>query len=238
MTTVTLSMDETHHIIDGKALYSNRFDKIQNFHSPPDYAPVELNHTAFFINLKGEKVFNRTFNHAFGFYDGIATVSDDLGFFHINQAGQGIHSFRFEWSGNFQENYCVVKDIATQKFFHIDKQANSIYPEQYAYVGDYKYSIAVIVNELGLSTHINNKGHFIHNQFFMELDVYHKGYAIAKDEQGYFHIDKQGIALYSARYQKLEPFYNDRAVAVAHDNTKLIISPIGDIIQIINQKLL
>lgn len=231
MTNITLSIDETHHLIEDKALYSNRFDKVQEFYFPPNYAPVVLNQTAFFINTKGEKVFNRTFNQAFGFYDGIAAVSDDLGFFHINQEGQDIHSFRFEWSGNFQENYCVVKDMSTKKFFHIDRQANPIYPKQYAYVGDYKYSIAVIVNESGLSTHINNKGHFIHNQFFLELDVYHKGYAVAKDKFGYFHIDKQGIAIYSARYQKLEPFYNNRAFAVAHDNTKLIISPTGDIIQ-------
>jgi hypothetical protein len=236
MDNITISLDETHHLIDDKPLYSNRFDNVQNFHFPPGLAPVKMNQTAYFITLTGEKVFDRTFKQAFGFYEGIATVADESGFFHVDKQGQDIHSLRFEWSGNFQEGYCAVQDKKTKRFFHINRQAKQVYQEQYTYVGDYKYSIAVAVNENGLSTHIDTKGKLIHEKFFLELDVYHKGYAIAKDEQGYFHIDKQGNALYSNRFSKLEPFYNGRAIAIDHNNVKKIISSAGEIIQIIDQK--
>ncbi len=74
-------------------------------------------------------------------------------------------------------NYCVVKN---KLFFHIDKYGNRAYQEQYTYVGDYKYGIAVAINDL--STHIDTKGQYVHGQFFLDLDVYHKGYAIAKDD--------------------------------------------------------
>ncbi|KPA15429.1 O-methyltransferase family 2, partial [Candidatus Magnetomorum sp. HK-1] len=99
------------------------------------------------------------------------------------------------------------------------------------YAGDYKYGIAVVINENGLSTHIDTKGEPIHGKYFLELDVYHKGYAIAKDEHGYFHINKQGKEIYSSRYVKIEPYYNNRAVAIDHHNVKMIISPKGHILQ-------
>jgi len=235
MKKITISLCETHHNASGKPLYSKRFDKVQSFHFPPGYAPVEVNQTSFFINEQGKKMFDRVFKNTFGFYEGIATVSDEFGFFHINEQGQDIHSFRFEWSGNFQDNYCAVKDIKSKLYFHIDRNGNRAYQKQYTYAGDYKYGIAVVINENGLSTHIDTKGEPIHGKYFLELDVYHKGYAIAKDEHGYFHINKQGKEIYSNRYVKIEPYYNNRAVAIDYHNVKMIISPKGHILQTIDR---
>ena len=235
MKNITISLCETHHKKNSKPLYSKRFDRVQSFHFPPGYAPVEINKTSFFINELGEMVFERIFINAFGFYEGIATVSDKSGFFHINEQGEDIHQHRFKWAGNFQENFCVVQDIKSNLFFHINRKGNNAYQKKYSYTGDYKYGVAVVVNESGLSTHIDTKGKSIHGKYFLQLSVYHKGYAIAKDEYGYFHIDKQGKEIYSNRFSELEPFYNGRAVAIDHYNVKMLISPKGDILQKIDK---
>ena len=236
MNKIIISINETHHLSNDKPLYTQRFDKVQSFHFPLGYAPVITEQQAFFINTDGEKVFNREFKEAFGFYDNIATVVNENGFFHIDEKGNDIHSEYFLWSGNFQENVCVVQDLTSKQFFHIDKKGNSIYTEKYAYAGDYRYGIAVVTNTDSLCTHIDIKGRLLHGKYFIELDVYHKGYAIAKDKNGYFHINKSGNQLYIYRYSKLEPFYNGRAVAIDHYGIKTIITINGDIIKRIDSR--
>ena len=64
----------------------------------------------------------------------------------------------------------------------------------------------------------------IHGKFFDDLNVFHKGYAIAKDKDGYFHINKQGKELYKKRYQKLEDFYNRCAFATTFENSKIVLN--------------
>ncbi len=231
MNRIVISLDETHHLMDGKPLYSYRFDNVQSFHFPLAYAPVRNGQHAFFINIEGKSVFERNFKNAFGFYDDIATVVDERGFFHIDERGRDIHFQHFAWSGNFQEGICVVEDMESKQFFHIDRNGDPIYIKKYAYVGDYRYGIAVITNTDGFCTHIDMQGQLLHGKHFLELDVYHKGYAIAKDERGYFHINKIGEAIYNERYMKLEPYYNNRAIAIDQYGIKLIISIEGKIVK-------
>jgi predicted transcriptional regulator len=233
LNSIQISLDETHHIIDGKPLYETRFQRVMSFHYPPGYAPVEKDGESYFINIHGKNVFQRQFKKAFGFYGGIATVADERGFFHIDIQGEDIYQKRYAWAGNYQEGACVVREGS---YFHIDQEGKPLYSQKYLYVGDYKYGIAVVINDSGLSTHIDKQGKLIHGQYFEELDVYHKGFAIAKDSQGYFHIDKQGKEIYHARYAKLEPFYNGQALAVTHEGIKIIISETG-LVTIDSQKI-
>lgn len=48
----------------------------------------------------------------------------------------------------------------------------------------------------GFFRHIDNQGKFINNKMYIDLGVFHKNYATAKDEKGWFHIDKLGLPLY------------------------------------------
>ena len=217
---ITISFDETHHILNGVPLYNTRYTRVMSFHEK--IAPVELNDKAFFINTENEQLFNCSYVKAYGFYEGLAAVCDEEGWFHIRTDGSQLYSQRYTWIGNFQESLCVVRDNENN-YFHINDEGHRIYHENYSYTGDFKYSIAVVVNKEGKSTHINTKGEIFHNKYFEELDIFHKGYAVAKDTQGYFHIDKNGNELYSDRYQKLEPFYNGVALATNFKNQKIII---------------
>ncbi|MGQ9864630.1 MAG: hypothetical protein ACUVRD_09205 [Bacteroidia bacterium] len=54
-----------------------------------------------------------------------------------------------------------------------------------------------------------------------------KGFATAKDNRGWFHIDRKGIPIYAARYLSVEPFYNGMALGTTHQNEKILIDETG-----------
>ena len=218
---ISISYDETHHIQNNIPLYATRYKRVMSFHD--GIAPVENDKESFFINLQNIKLFNRTFLKAYGFYESIAAVKDTRGWFHIDISGKELYSERYSWVGNFNENRCVVRDFSNN-YFHINNNGNKVYNQSYNYTGDFKYGIAVVVNSEGKSTHIDNQGELLHGVFFEELNIFHKGYAIAKDKDGYFHIDKKGDELYKQRYKKIEDFYNGLAFATTFENNKIVLS--------------
>ena len=63
---------------------------------------------------------------------------------------------------------------------------------------------------------------------FLDLGVYHKGFATAKDEKGWFHIDKSGNPVYAERYLIVEPFYNGFALVTDFLGNKMIINEKGE----------
>ena len=56
-------------------------------------------------------------------------------------------------------------------------------------------------------------GRQIHSGRFLDLDVFHKGFARARDARGWFHIRTDGTPAYDARFAEIEPFYNGQAHA-------------------------
>jgi hypothetical protein len=103
-------------------------------------------------------------------------------------------------------------------------------------VGDFKDGIAVVCNKDGFSTHINSEGHCIHRKWFHQLDIYHKGFARAKDNNGWFHVDIDGNEIYKYRFSDLEPFYNGIAHATEKDGNIILIDERGGIIKTISNK--
>jgi len=218
---IIISLDETHHIKEDKPLYKTRYSRVMSFHN--GIAPVELDNKAFFINLHNKKLFDRVFFKAYGFYEQLSAVKDIGGWFHIDINGNDIYQERYSWVGNFGEDKCVVKDF-NNNYFHIYSNGKKVYTQHYKYTGDFKYGIAVCINKDGKSTHIDNKGNILHGKYFDELNIFHKGYAIAKDSKGYVHINKKGNELYSKRYKKIEDFYNGYALATTFENNKIVLS--------------
>jgi hypothetical protein len=189
----------------------------------PGLAPVRKATEAFHIDTRGLPAYSKRFIETFGFYSGLATVRDEKGCFHITPQGEECYSNRYAWCGNFQEGFCTVKD-QTGFYFHINYNGEKAYPQQYHYVGDFKEGKAVVCNELGLHSHIDYQGVLIHGKWFLDLDVFHKGFARAKDQGGWFHIDKSGKPLYKERYAAIEPFYNGVARVEKTDGTLMTIN--------------
>lgn len=222
---LTVSPDESHHLLDGRPAYSKRFLKVLKFHLP-GYAPAHDDTGAFHIDVEGNNIYPQRYLRTFGFYDSLAAVSSIQGWFHLKTNGKPLYSERYSWTGNYQEKLCTVRN-SQGSYFHIDYRGKKSYQEFYRFAGDFRDGYAVVQNHEGLSTHINREGKFLHNRWLVDLDVFHKGFARAKDEKGWFHIDPSGKGLYSTRFEAIEPFYNGYARVETADGAILIIDERG-----------
>lgn len=61
------------------------------------------------------------------------------------------------------------------------------------------------------STHIEPDGGILHGRWYLDIDVFHKGFARARDEEGWMHVDFCGRPIYPRRFAMVEPFYNGQA---------------------------
>lgn len=224
-----LAPDNTHHLINNQPLYTKRFLAVQKYHAP-GLAPVCDKHGAYHITTAGIPAYAQRFDKSFGFYEGRAAVVKDNSWWHILPCGEPLYAERYRWCGNFQNQACVVQDFK-QAFYHIDLQGKPLYSARFRYAGDFRDGIATLQNDMGLYSHICQDGSYLHNKWFADLDVYHKGFARAKDEHGWFHIDAKGQALYSARYSMVEPFYNGYARVTSHTGAILRLDEQGNVVE-------
>ena len=228
---LTIAPAQTHHIHQetGLPAYSERFDEVLAFHTP-GLAPVQEGEQSYHIDVSGKPVYSQRFQRCFGFYDGIASVITKKGWRHILPNGDFAHDKTLVWSGNYQEGICTVR-LSSGQYIHIDKSGRALYSQVWSYAGDFRYNVAVVQNDKGVSTHIDKTGTFLHGQWFHDLDVYHKGYARAKDGVGWMHIDRMGTPIYNARYAMVEPFYNGQARVETFDGALLVIDERGQVQQ-------
>ena len=226
---IILSPDRTHHILDGKPLYEKRFISVMKFHEL-GIAPVFDEEGGYHIDISGRACYLERYSKTFGFYCNRAAVVDEEGWYHILPNGEKLYSHRYRWCGNYQENYCVVCD-KDDYYFHIDSQGDPLCKDRYVYAGDFKDHIAVVQRRDGRSSHIYSDGSFVHDVWFLDLDVYHKNFARAKEEKGWCHIDIHGQPIYSMRFKMIEPFYNGYARVEDHYGALLIIDEEGKIVR-------
>lgn len=199
----------THHLLNNAPAYSERFDEVLKFHSP-GLAPVRCAGLAWHIQPDGTPAYVRRFKRTFGFYEGLAAVEAEEGAFHIMPGGEAAYSERYDWCGNFQGGHCPVR-TPHGTYLHITHDGRPAYAERWRYVGDFRDGVAVVQSDDGRSTHINTHGVKIHDVWFDDLDVFHKGFARAKDSRGWTHIDTQGRPIYERRFASVEPFYNGQS---------------------------
>ena len=223
---IKISDDDSHHLLNGVTLYPKRFLKVLKFHDP-GFAAVTDKTGAYHIDTTGTAIYPDRYIESFGYYDKHAAVVSATGCFHIDPLGKRVYAVDYKWCGNFQEYYCPVQDKANHLFYHINIEGQRNYKTNYCYVGDYRDGVAVVCADNGLQTHIDYYGNYIHNCWFLAVDVFHKGVARACDKTGWFHINKQGKALYSKRYKNIEPFYNNIAVVETFDNQLIRIELTG-----------
>lgn len=221
-----IAADGSHHLAaDGSPVYPERFDEVLKYH-PPGLAPVRRDGEAWHIGSNGSPAYLQRFIRTFGFYDGRAAVVAADGWHHITEDGREAYAHRYDWCGNFQGGRCPVRD-ADGAYRHIDANGNSAYQQCWRYVGDYRDGVAVVQAENGRSTHIDRDGHFLHGKWFLDLDVYHKGFARARDEDGWTHVGVDGVPAYVQRFAAVEPFYNGQARVERCDGALEIIDEAG-----------
>ncbi len=227
---LSISEDGRYHTLpDGTEAYSARFDEVLSYHlvkNEYQIAPVLKGNKAWHIGGNGQAIYKSTFSRTFGFYCDLAAVVDGDYWFHITPKGKAAYSERYDFVGNFQQDIAVVCD-KEGFYYHIDKIGKPICKHKWHYCGDFREGIAVVQHSNGLSTHINSNGEFIHSQWFLDLDVFHKGFARAKTKFGWQHIDKDGKPIYQQHYASIEPFYNGFARVETFDGSLQIIDEAG-----------
>ena len=206
---LTVAPAATHHLAAGAPAYAERFDEVLKFHAP-GLAPVLRAGAAWHIHPDGRAAYAQRFRRTFGFYEGRAAVIDDNGWHHVLASGEDAYPQRYDFCGNFQDERCTVREH-DGAYLHIALTGKPAYAQRWRYAGDFRDGIAVVQAADGLSTHIDCDGGLVHGRWFLDLDVFHKGFARARDESGWMHIDREGQPRYTRRFAAAEPFYNGQA---------------------------
>jgi len=225
---IEVSYDSTSFLYEGKRLFNKEFQEVIKFHAP-GIAPVKDDSGSYHIKVDGIPLYQNRYDRTFGYYYNRAAVQHKDKWFHLNEEGARAYLNVFSWVGNYQARICTVRDFLNQ-YYHIDLVGNPVYNERYKYAGDFKDGIACVKLSDSYYTHIDNHGSPIHQKLFIDLGVFHKGFATAKDENGWFHIDKNGDAQYSSRFLTVEPFYNGYALVTKLDFTQCIINELGEVV--------
>jgi SAM-dependent methyltransferase len=221
----SVSDDRTHHVLNGGQLYEDRFDEVLKFHEP-GLAPVRRGDRAWHIRADGSAGYAVRFLRTFGFYEGLAAVASADGWYHADASGVEAYLQRFAWCGNFQEARCAVRQD-DGSYVHITTSGQPASPNAWRYVGDYRDGQAVVQGSDGRSSHVDLDGKVTHGRWFLDLDVFHKAFARARDDDGWTHIDTMGRAAYGRRFASVEPFYNGQARVERLDGGLEVIDEAG-----------
>jgi hypothetical protein len=226
-----VAAEGTHHVTeDGQPLYVPRFLHVLPFH-PPGLAPVQLSGCGQWTHIKedGTAAYPYRWKRAFGFYEGLSAIvrPEESAWQHILFDGSPAYSSTWSWAGNFQSSRCAVR---TQRghYQHIDPKGRKLPGGPYAYAGDYREGYAVVrALSDGLCRHVDLDGHPLLDESakgYLDLDVFHKGWARARDERGWFFIDRAGRDLCKGRrFADLEPAYNGQALARTLVGERLVL---------------
>lgn len=220
-----VSDDATHHLIDGAPMYAVRFTDVLKFHAP-GLAPVRDDSGAYHVDVDGRPAYAARFVRTFGFYEGLAAVATNAGWAHIRVDGAPLATSRWAWAGNFQGGRCPVRDDSGW-YRHILADGTTLNDERWRYAGDFRDGVAVVQAGDGRSTHLDASGRLLHGRRFLDLDVFHKGFARARDEGGWMHIDSRGDPIYGRRFAMVEPFYNGQARVERFDGALEVIEETG-----------
>ena len=225
------SADNKHFLFNGIKVFNTEFLEVLKFHAP-GIAPVLDVTGAFHVDSEGNPLYAERYDRTFGYYCNNAAITSNGDWFHIDIQGKRIYKESFAWTGNFQEDSCTVR-TKEGTYYHISLNGAPCYTQRYNYAGDFKDGIACVKLLNGCWKHIDINGNFINDKSFVDLGVFHKNYATARDEKGWFHIDKQGNELYPERYLLIEPFYNGQALVTGKDGMKSIIDEKGESITLL-----
>ena len=142
------------------------------FHAP-GLAPVEDETGWYHIDTKENPIYSQRYSRAFGYYDGLAAVTDfDGNCYHIDTQGKRVYLENYAFCGNYQEKKCVVRDF-DGNYYHIDINGKRLYSDNYRYVGDFKDGYACVkLPESGLFMHIDGKGNALNGKRFIDLGVF------------------------------------------------------------------
>jgi hypothetical protein len=221
-----VAADGTHHLLGDQPAYPQRYLEVLKFHAP-GLAPARGADGAMHIDPSGSPAYAARYLRTFGFYEGRATVQAADGWHPIWPDGHPIGPLRFAWCGNFQGGRCAAREQGGA-YLHLGPAGEPASAARWRYAGDYRDGVAVVQREDGLHTHVDAEGQRLHGEWLLDLDVFHKGYARARDPGGWMHVGPDGKPAYRRRFAAVEPFYNGQARVERADGALEVIDEAGE----------
>lgn len=185
-----------------------------------------VSHDAFLARLVGIFMQEYPQDRWFGFYDGVVIFRKNGALYawydgRVVKIPEDLHSVKvkltgyrnndLEWTSAEHEGIRTFRDTKGKYGFLMDK-GYPISCERFDYAGDMKYSLAVVGVEGKGFTYLTDLGQYPIDRWFIECTPFHKGFATARDEKGWYHMDQSGKPVYGQRYAYAEPFYNEVAL--------------------------
>jgi len=103
-------------------------------------------------------------------------------------------------------------------WFHIDENGERVYPENYAWVGNYQEDLCAVRDFDGSYFHIDLRGKKIYEGKYLYCGDFKDGFACVKRQNGLFkHINRDGVFINGYEFSDLGVFHKRFATAKDKD---------------------
>lgn len=221
---LSVSACGTHHECDGQPAYSGRFDEVLKFHAP-GLAPVKRgDETGMLGRMAAQPIRAVSFAHLVSMKASQRCRRRMAGITFVQTEAMPILS-GMTGAEIFQGGRCTVR-LCDERYRRVCGRIFRV-SRNLALCRRLQGWVCVIQSDAGLCTHLNLKGELLHGNWFVDLDVFHKSFARARDGEGWMHVDLRGVPAYARRFAAVEPFYNGQARVERFDGGLEVINEQG-----------
>lgn len=194
----------------GNVITKEKYNYIKQFSDDLALAKNESGYQ--FINNKGENVFNKIYNGAFSFKDGVARVS--------NSNDKSVND---SISASIQSN---------SQFYFINTKGERILTNDFNIIGDFSEGLALARNNKKELVFLNTDGqvefevdHKLKVMHARELSNFKSGFSLLrKSTSQFYYLDKKGNIVIKTSYFNPQPFNENRALVSNFKDGKLTFS--------------
>lgn len=172
---------------------------------------VSSDRTCFLFEEK--VIFNRKFEKVMKFHaPGLAPVQDETGSYHIDVSGNQLYTERYGQTFGFYCNRAAVRHSG--KWFHLNEEGKRVYPDEYAWTGNYQEDLCTVRDFNNHFFHIDKDGKRVYNANYLYCGDYKDGIACVRQSNRLFrHIDIDGQFIYHMEFIDLGVFHKGYATA-------------------------
>jgi hypothetical protein len=166
---------------------------------------------------EGKPIFNKKFVEVLKFHaPGLAPVKDKIGAYHIDSNGSPLYVDRYDRTFGFYCNRAAV--IHARKWFHINEKGGRVYPQSYAWTGNFQENLCTVRDFENNYFHIDLQGNRIYAENYLYAGDFKDGITCTKQQNGlYKHIDTQGKPINDKEFWDLGVFHKNFATAKDKD---------------------
>lgn len=169
------------------------------------------------LNNSGLTIISPIYDEYFIFQGGYAIVKIGHKYGAINKLGEQVLPIEYDCLGDFNEGLARIK--INGKWGYINAYNKVIIPCQYEAAGNFKMGVAP-VRDKGMWFYIfaNNKLAILPKTSYKQVGDFIEGFAVVcSNHDQYGFINKRGEEVIGTKYEKVEPFNNERALVRIND---------------------